>query len=93
MGASMQEKLQKVDEKLERIEERLTSIDVTLAKQHEQLAHHIYRTEIAETNLDILKQELKPVQKHVEVVNTTLKVIGAVASVVTFFVGLYQIFS
>jgi uncharacterized coiled-coil protein SlyX len=88
----MQDKLDKVDEKLERIEERLTSIDVTLAKQHEQLAHHIFRTDLAEKHLEILEQEFKPVKKHVIAVDTALKVIGAVASVTAFFAGIAKLF-
>lgn len=88
----MKDKLDKVDEKLDRIEERLDSIDVTLAKQHEQLAHHIYRTSIAEENLTILKNELKPVQKHVESVNTFLKIMGAISSVVAFAFGVIKLF-
>jgi archaellum component FlaC len=83
----MQDKLTKVDEKLEKIEERLTSIDITLAKQHEQLAHHIFRTDLAEKHLELLEQEIKPVKNHVEMVNITLKVIGAVCSVIAFFAG------
>ena len=88
----MNDKLGKLDVKLDKIEEHLSNIDITLVKQHEQLAHHIYRTSLAEQNLDILRQEIKPVQKHVEVVNTTLKVLGAVASVVTFVAGILKLF-
>lgn len=88
----MKDKLDKVDEKLDRIEDRLNSIDITLAKQHEQLAHHIYRTELAEESLDILKSELKPVQSHVESVNTFLKVMGAISSVAAFAFGLVKLF-
>jgi len=58
-----------IENKLDRIDARLNSIDVTLVAQHVSLKDHIRRTEI-------LENEVKPIQKHVAMVNGALKFIG-----------------
>jgi predicted nucleic acid-binding Zn-ribbon protein len=87
----MQEQLDKIEEKLDRVEEKISSIDVTLAKQAKDLEHHIYRTELAEENLSLIRQEMVPVKKHVALMDASLKVIGAIASIITFIVGAIKI--
>jgi archaellum component FlaC len=88
----MKEELKKFDAKLDKIEEHLSKIDVTLAKQHEQLAHHIYRTQLAENNIELLREEVKPVKKHVALVDSIMKITGAVATAGGLLVALYEAF-
>lgn len=68
----MQEWGSRLEHKIDVIAEKIGSIDVTLAKQHVSLAEHIKRTAI-------LEKEIKPIQKHVAMVNGALKLIGIVA--------------
>lgn len=89
----VKEQLNKIEEKVDKIEEKISNIDVTLAKQAKDLEHHIYRTDLAESNLELLREEMKPVKKHVALMDTSLKVIGAIASVITFAVGIYKLIS
>jgi archaellum component FlaC len=89
----MQEQLDKIEEKLDKVEERISSIDVTLAKQAKDLEHHIYRTELAEENLSLIRQEMIPVKKHVALMDASLKVIGATATIVTFVLGVIRLIS
>jgi archaellum component FlaC len=89
----MQEQLDKIEEKLDKVEEKLSSIDVTLAKQAKDLEHHIYRTDLAENNIELLRNEMQPVKKHVALMDASLKVIGAIASVVTFILGISKLIS
>jgi len=70
----MREDIQRIEEKLDRIDERLNSIDKTLASQHVSIAEHIRRT-------NILENDLKPVKKHVIMVEGVLKFLGALAMV------------
>ena len=86
----MQEQLDKIEEKLDRVESKLSSIDVTLAKQAKDLEHHIYRTDLAETNIELLRSEMQPVKKHVALMDASLKVIGAIASIATFVIGIIR---
>lgn len=89
----MNDRLDKIDEKLDRIEDKISNIDVTLVKQAKDLEHHIYRTDLAEQNIEILRKEMEPVKNHVSFVDASLKIIGVIASVATFGLGIYKIFN
>jgi tetrahydromethanopterin S-methyltransferase subunit G len=80
-----EEKIDRIVEKLDQIDGRIDNIDVTLVKQAGQLEHHIYRTDLAEKHLRTLESDLKPVQKHVEMVNGFLKVVGGIAVLMGMF--------
>lgn len=66
------ERLGRMENKLDRIAERLSSIDGTLQAQHVSLAEHIRRTEL-------LEDQIKPVERHVVMVQGALKLIGLMA--------------
>jgi predicted nucleic acid-binding Zn-ribbon protein len=87
----VEDQLKKIESKLDKIEEKISSIDVTLAKQAKDLEHHIFRTDLAEENLDLLRQEMEPVKKHVALVDAGLKVIGALASIAMFSLGVIKL--
>lgn len=89
----MQDQLDKIEEKVDRIESKISNIDVTLAKQAKDLEHHIYRTDLAEENLEILRGEMEPVKKHVALMDASLKVIGAISSLAAFVLGVIKLFS
>jgi archaellum component FlaC len=89
----MQEQLDKIEEKVDRIEEKISNIDITLAKQSKDLEHHIYRTDLAESNIEMLRSEIQPVKKHVALMDASLKVIGAIASIATFVLGIIRLIS
>lgn len=88
----MKDQLDKIEAKVDIIEEKISSIDVTLAKQAKDLEHHIYRTELAEQNLDLIRQEMVPVKKHVALMDASLKIIGALSSAAMFILGVIKMF-
>lgn len=88
----MKEQLDKIEAKVDIIEEKISSIDITVAKQAKDLEHHIYRTELAEQNLDLIRQEMVPVKKHVALMDASLKVIGALSSAAMFILGVIKLF-
>ena len=73
--------LEKFYQKIEHIEKEMTDIKITIAKQEQNLAHHIYRTELAENNLDLLRSQIKPIENHVKYVEGILKFIGLITAV------------
>lgn len=77
----MSEKIDKVLEKLDKIDERVDRIDVTMAKQEVVLEEHVRRT-------NILEDELKPIKKHVNMVNAVVKILVVVGSLVGFLATL-----
>jgi hypothetical protein len=92
----MSEKLikleEKLDEKLDKITDKLNSIDITLVKQEMNLQEHMKRTELAEISLGVLKDELKPVQAHVLIMNNIFKVIGVLTTFLGFIGAIIKTF-
>ena len=64
--------LEKLFDKVESVDKRLDNVDVTLAKQHEQLAEHIKRTAQNET-------QIKHINRHVYMVEGALKLFGVLS--------------
>lgn len=69
----------------------LASVDKTLALQAQHLEQHMRRTELAEENIEILRNELKPVEKHVAFVNGLSKLITLVGTAVGIVYGIIQV--
>ena len=88
----MKTQLDKIEAKIDDVEEKLSSIDVTLAKQAKDLEHHIYRTELAEANIEFLRAEMQPVKRHVALMDAGLKIIGALSSIAMFVMGVAKMF-
>ena len=65
--------------------EHILEIKDDIAEIKVDLRYHVKRTDIAEENLKMLREELKPVDKHVEQMRgalNLLKVLGIVLGVV-----------
>lgn len=75
------DQLNKIHEKLDIIIDRLNETDKILAVQAEQLAYHIKRSDQLDTALGIIKNDLKPIEKHVSRVEGALKLIALLASI------------
>lgn len=85
MSKDIKQQLDDVESKLDEHTRILASIDKTLALQAQQLELHIKRTDIAEANLKLLRDEFKPVQAHVNFINGLSKLvvlIGVIAGIV-----------
>lgn len=65
----MSDDLKRFEFKLDRIDQRMNNVDITLAKQSEILDIHVKRT-------NILEDSLKPVQRHVAMVDGAIKFLG-----------------
>lgn len=74
-----------VIDKLDKLDSRIDNIDITLVRQEAQLAEHIRRT-------NILEQKLEPVERHVDRVNTVIKIFTYAGAILSFFAGLYATF-
>lgn len=77
---------------LDKMEVRLDSIDVTLIKQSGLLEEHMRRSLANEENVDILRQQLKPIEEHVSKVNFLFKVMAwAIGAFGTIYIALDRI--
>ncbi len=82
----------KILKSLDRIESDIVELKITSAKQEENLKEHIRRTEIAEENITLIREEIRPLKDHVIVVNGVLKVLGVVSIIITSVAGFLGIF-
>lgn len=71
--------LSAIDKKIDRIDNKLEKMEVIQDKQEANLAEHLYRTELAEENIEMLRGDIKPLEKHAYMINGGLKVLGAVS--------------
>ena len=81
----------KIIEKLDTQSTDISEIRVDVAKNTISLEEHIRRTDIADENIQIIRSELKPLQKHVDAVNTILKLVGFLAVVSGAILGISQV--
>lgn len=74
--------LEKFESKIDKLDIRMDSMERVLIKQEANIEYHVKRTDVAEANLDLLRNDLKPVQKHVDYMNGALKALGIVGAIV-----------
>ena len=75
------EVLNRIITKLDKLDDRIDKVDVTLAKQHESLKEHMRRS-------DALESQMKPVQKHVVMVEGIVKFIGLIGIIIGIASGI-----
>lgn len=83
----------RIYELLDKIGEDISELKITAAKQEENIKEHIRRTELAEENLTLLRQEIEPLKQHVIVINGILRVIGVVSVIIGSAAGIFEIIS
>lgn len=87
----IKDELKEINDKLDEHTKILASVDKTLALQAQQLETHMRRTAAAEENLDLLRQEFKPVQGHVEFINKLSKLIALGATIASALFGAVEL--
>lgn len=83
--------IERVLAKLDKLIEEMTELKEVSIKQEINLQNHMKRTELMEENMDILREEVKPLQKRFDAQNTIFKLIGIGASIITVGAGLIKI--
>lgn len=61
--------------------ERLNGIETKQAEMNVSLDEHMRRTELLESSIETVKTDLKPVQKHVSMLEGSAKLLGFVGIV------------
>lgn len=83
--------LEKFESKIDKLDSRLDSIEKVQIKQEANLGEHMRRTDLAEKNMDSLRADFKPIQKHVAYMEGALKGFGLVAMCVAIGAGIVKI--
>ena len=86
------ELISKLLDKHDKIAEDIGEIKILQAKQEENIRHHIYRTELNEHNLELLRDQVKPIEQHVKYLHGALKFLGGLSVVATFIVSVLKIY-
>jgi len=81
----------RIYEMLDKISEDISDLKVTSAKQEENIKEHIRRTELAEENIQMIRDEIQPLKEHVIAINGILKVIGIISIIIGCAAGIIQI--
>lgn len=63
--------------------EEMQAIKIVNVKQEQNLREHMKRSDALEENLDILRKNMKPLQRHVMMVDWFFKLLGVIAILVT----------
>lgn len=83
-----EEQFKEINNKIDRISEDMTDVKVILARQEENISHHIKRTDLLEENVELLRDEMRkdlsPIKRHVQTVNNLLLFIGAAGGIILF---------
>jgi hypothetical protein len=75
-----------------KIADDLGDLKVTAAKQEVNLAEHMRRTELAEKSIELLRSDVKPIQKHVAMLEGVLKALGILSVILGLIAGAIQFF-
>lgn len=67
-------RIERIEVKIDDISEKLADTNVILAQQHESLKLHMKRS-------DMLERAMKPLQRHVSMVDGVLRFIGVLAAI------------
>jgi len=93
--------LQNLDSKIDKLDSRVDGIDRTLVKTQANLGEHMRRTQLAEENIQLarqeskkdisdLREEVKPAVRHAVYMEGALKFIGLLATVASIVAVVMQ---
>lgn len=84
----MDHRLDKIETKIDGIQDSLHLIHLTLVKQEGNLKDHMRRSEINEENIQLLRQEVRPIQDHVTKLNGVVRLVGLSSIVAALLVSI-----
>jgi hypothetical protein len=70
-----------LEEKVDKILEKVSTIETTLAVQGSVLEEHQRRSLANEENVSLLREDFKPIQRHVTLVEGGFKLLGIVSTI------------
>jgi len=89
----VEKKLEAIENKVDKLDERLDSIEKVLIKQELNIDIHIKRTNLLEESVSLLREDLRPLERHVDYIHGALKMIGGIAVLIGMLVGATELIS
>ena len=84
--------IESIEKKLELLDMKVDAINVTMAKQEVNLYEHMKRSDTLEQMMMQMKKEMKPVEKHVLMVEGVIKFLGVLSLGLSVLGGILKIF-
>lgn len=78
--------------KIEKMDDKINNVDRTLIRNTASLELHMERTRQNEDMINLLREDMKPIKRHVAMVDGVLRMVGILASLASIAVGVYKIF-
>lgn len=91
MELLIKELQEKIDVHYDRISTSLSEIQITLAVQAQQLKDHMRRTELLENQTESIKGQIRPLKRHVDLVNAICKISGYLLASSAALFGIIQV--
>ncbi len=82
-----------IENKIDKMDSRVDNVDVTLAKQSVELENHIYRTQLSEKNIEMLREQVKPIQQKHDMIAGGFKLAGIVSAGCGLIIGAFKVIS
>lgn len=82
---------ERIFQSLDKISGDISDLKVVVGKQEENIKEHMRRTEIAEENLALIREEIEPLKNHVVVINGVLKITGIIAIIIGAAASVFKI--
>ncbi len=80
-----------MNEILAKIQENVAEIRTSQAVMQRDLAHHIRRTDIAEEAIQFVRDDMKPIKRHVAMLEGSLKFVGILTMVATLLTAVLKL--
>lgn len=78
-------------EEIKIIREELMTMKIVAVKQEQNLKEHMKRSNELERQTELIRQEMKPLQKHVGFVDATMKLVGALSLIATIILAFLEV--
>lgn len=85
------EMLLKIWENQEEMKNDVTDIKITLAEQHATLEDHTRRSLSNEEAVALLREQIKPIENHVFMVNAVVKILLGLGGAIGFIASILKI--
>lgn len=83
--------IEKLDEKIDNIKDDVNEQKIVIARIDVGVEEHVRRSNLADENMALIRQDMKPLQRHVNYVQGGAKLVGLVGVIVGIVVGVLKI--
>lgn len=85
------DRFNRLEQKIDVIATKQSDIFIVLTDQHATLREHMKRSKANEEAVELIRKEIKPIQKHVDMISGGLKFIGILALLGTVLSGIIDL--